>query len=70
MTLSMVVGATHINQKTRKCPTDMLTGQTDGGNFWRKSFFFHVCSDLYQFDENCNIALLVNLDIQKHYSKS
>lgn len=48
----------------------MLTGQTDGGNFWRKSFFSHVCSDLYQFDENCNIVLLVNLDIQKHYSKS
>lgn len=48
----------------------MLTGQTDGGNFWRKSFFFHVCSDLYQFDENYNIVLLVNFDIQKHYSKS
>lgn len=42
----------------------MPTGQSDGGNCSCKSSSSHVCSGLYQFDENYNIVPLVYVDIK------
>lgn len=44
-------GNSHIDDQSRKCPTDSSTGQSEGGIFLNRSYFSPVVSSLCQVDK-------------------